>query len=498
MISRQVKFAQGCAARGRAGKQVARQMMAGREQTASREQTDAGTPLLASGLVTRRGFLQMGAAGAAAALAARAESSRADYSLSIAPYALEVSRGRVIRTLAYNAQVPGPLLRLEEGRPVTIEVSNRTGSPEVVHWHGLFLPADVDGAMEEGTPPIPPGGTARYTFTPRPAGFRWYHTHTFAGRNLNKGQYTGQHGFLWIEPRRNPGRYDAEAFLALHDWRGQLLASDDGSMNPYYDAATINGRALGFGEPLRVKRGQRLMLHVLNSSATDCHWIAMAGHQFKVAALDGNPVATPCAAPMLNLAPAERVSAIVQLDNPGVWVLGEVRKHIRAAGMGIVVEYAGCRDEPRWVQPEALSWDYQRFESREASAADNDGATKIPLVFRSKFTGHGDLDHWTINGKSFPKADTVDLKQGRRYRLQFRNESTDHHPVHLHRHVFELRQIAGRRTRGVMKDTVLVKSKTQVEVEFTANEPGLTLFHCHQQDHMDTGFMMLFRTLAFA
>ena len=101
--------------------------------------------------------------------------------------------------------MPGPLLRLKEGQPVTIDVTNQTGNSEVVHWHGLFLPPQVDGAMEEGTPPIPAGGHARYTFTPRPAGFRWYHTHVFAGKDLHRGQYTGEHGFLLIEPRDNPG-----------------------------------------------------------------------------------------------------------------------------------------------------------------------------------------------------------------------------------------------------------------------------------------------------
>ena len=425
------------------------------------------------------------------AAAARATVPAPDYSLEIAPCAWELSSRRTINTVAYNSQVPGPLLRLRELKPVTIEVVNRTKNPEVVHWHGLFLPSEIDGASEEGTPLIAPGASATYTFAPQPSGFRWYHTHTFAGRDLNKGQYTGQHGFLWIEPNSNPARYDVEFFLALHDWRGQLLASDDGSMNPYYDISTINGRVLGFGEPLRVKAGQRALLHILNSSATDCHWIALAGHQFHVFALDGNPVPTPCSVPMLSLAPAERVSCMVEMNNPGVWVLGEVRKHIRTAGMGIVVEYANRNEDPRWHQPETLSWDYAQFGGKQPGESLD--ATAIPLVFRSKFTGHGDLDHWTINGKSFPHTDPIDLKQGQRYRLEFKNRSTDDHPLHLHRHVFELRQLAGRETRGIMKDTIRVNANTQVDVEFTANDPGLTLFHCHQQDHMDMGFMMLFR-----
>ena len=313
-------------------------------------------------------------------------------------------------------------------------------------------------------------------------------------RDLRKGQYTGQHGFLFIEPRENPGLYDAEIFLALHDWKSHLLASDDGSMNPTYDVSTINGRVLGFGEPLRVKEGQRAVMHILNSSATDCHWLAMAGHQFEVFALDGNPVPQRQRVPILRLAPAERVSAIVQMNNPGVWILGEVRRHIQTAGMGIVIEYAGRRGKPQWQQPEALSWSYLPFASPKPASPRDPGVIQIPLVFKSKFTGHGDLDHWTINGKSYPHTETILLHKSQRYRLLLKNESTDHHPLHLHRHLFELCQWPGHgETRGIVKDTVLVDANTQVDVEFTADDPGMTLFHCHQQDHMDMGFMMLFR-----
>lgn len=436
--------------------------------------------------MTRRRLLQSlaGAWATEFATAQFPDNGPSDYTIEIAPYSLELSPRNFVQTIAYNSQVPGPLIRLKLGKPVTIEVKNRTRNEEIVHWHGLLIPSEVDGAMEEGTPMIPAGAGARYRFTPAPAGFRWYHTHTFAGRDLKKAQYSAQHGFLSIEPRDNPGRYDREFFLALHDWKGQLLASNDGSMMASYEVSTINGRVLGFGEPLRVNPGERALFHILNSSATDVHWVSLAGHAFEVIALDGNPVAVRRKTTMLRLAPAERVCATVEMNNPGVWVLGDVRKHIHAAGMGIVIEYAGRTGKPAWIQPQTLDWSYAQFGSGARTSKD---AIEIPLVFRSKFTGHGDVDHWTINGKSFPHTDTVTLERGRRYRLVFKNQSQNDHPVHLHRHIFEIAEC------GVPKDTVLVPSQEEMRVEFTANNPGASLFHCHQQDHMDAGFMMLFR-----
>jgi FtsP/CotA-like multicopper oxidase with cupredoxin domain len=436
-----------------------------------------------------------GLTAASTALAARAQPAPpADYTLNIASCELEAGPHRTIRTMAYNGQVPGPLLRLQEGRPVTIEVTNQAATSEVVHWHGLFLPSAVDGAMEEGTPMIPPGGRARYTFTPRPAGFRWYHTHIFAGKDLHKGQYTGEHGFLLVEPRENPARYDQEFFLALHDWDGQLLASGDGAMDPAYEVSTINGRVLGFGDPLRVKAGEQVLLHILNSSPTEVHWIALSGHQFKVVALDGNQVPRPQMVSMLRLAPAERVSALVEMNHPGAWVMGEVRKHIMAAGMGIVVEYSGSGGKPQWDQPNQLIWDYLPFAAAGSSPGPTVNAVTIPLVIESKFAGHGAMDHWTINGKSYPDTASPKLTPGQRYRLAFINRSTNDHPVHLHRHSFEVRRLPGHpEVSGILKDTILLDAGAQVEVEFTADDPGPTLFHCHQQNHMDAGFMMLFQ-----
>ena len=423
--------------------------------------------------------------------------AKAEYKLEIGPVTWELGPRRTIKTTAYNGQIPGPLLRFREGQPVTVEVVNRTESEDVIHFHGLFLPSAIDGAMEEGTPMIAAGASARYTFTPRPAGFRWYHTHTMAMGNLTLAQYGGQHGLMMVEAGNDSGAYDAEFFLALHDWAGHLLASDDGAMNPTYDVTTINGKMMGAGEPLRVKQGQRVLLHVLNSSPTEVHWVSLAGHTLRVIALDGNTIPSPQAVPMLRLAPAERVCVVVEMNNPGVWVLGEVRKHVQATGMGIVVEYANATGAPKWIQPEELVWDYGQFADGSgagaASASGNGEAIEIPLTFEAKFEGHGSEERWTINGKSYPDTESPVLTEGKRYRLVMKNPSLDDHPIHLHRHTFEVTNVGGAAMRGLMKDVLLIPAKSTSVVEFTANNPGNTLFHCHQQGHMDRGFMMVFR-----
>ena len=401
--------------------------------------------------------------------------------LRISEIALDLGPRKSVRTLAYNGQVPGPLLRVAAGKQITVEVTNETKDHEMVHWHGFHIPSDVDGAHQEGTPHVPARGNRSYTFTPNPPGTRWYHSHNMSSRNLKIGTYSGQFGMILVEPAGDPGRYDLDVPILLHEWEPYLAA---GGMEVEFKLFSINGKMLGASEPIRVRAGQRVLFRLLNASATLQHRLALAGHSLHVIALDGAPVASPRSVPFVDLGPGERADAIVEMKNPGVWILGELKDAERNAGMGIVVEYADQNGPARWVAPSPIPWDYTLF-GRDAPVPEPDG--RIPLVIRQPPGEH----RWTINGKSFPKTDTILVERGRRYRMLFDNQTADPHPLHLHRHTFELTRVADQRTSGVFKDVVVVPGWRQVEVDFVASNPGPTLFHCHQQFHMDSGFMAM-------
>jgi FtsP/CotA-like multicopper oxidase with cupredoxin domain len=420
---------------------------------------------------------------------------KADYTLRIAPLSLELAPGRLIKTTGYNGQVPGPLLRLREGRPVTINVINDAGYPDLVHWHGLYLPAIEDGAFEEGSPIIPVGQSRVYSYTPKPNGTRWYHSHAMAMTDLGRSTYSGEFGFLIVEPAAaEAGRYDREVLLAARRWEGEWVSMQDIHKGPppnnglevMYHAATLGQRMLGHDEPIRVRQGERVLFRLLNASATMDVSLALSGHKFTVIALDGNPVPTPAAVDALKLDVAERADVIVEMNNPGVWVFGSTDDDDRNMGMGVVVEYENRRGEPQWLPPQKAAWNYAAF-ARTAPATAPDATIK--LTFEKIPGGRGGYNRWTINGKSWPDTNPLfTVEEGKRYRLLMNNNSGDTHPVHTHRHTFEVTKVGDVSMSGLMKDTISMPRFSTAEIDFLADDPGPTFFHCHHQDHMDEGF----------
>jgi FtsP/CotA-like multicopper oxidase with cupredoxin domain len=471
---------------------------------------------------TRRNFLRCAGAAAGGALltpsklslALATEGARvvavpaqqADYTLTIAVKPIELAPDRIVSVTTYNGQFPGPLLRFKEGQPVTVDIHNETDTAEQLHWHGQAIPADVDGAAEEGTPFIPAHGSRRITFTPKPSGFRFYHTHVRAGADLAAGQYSGLVGPVYIEPKNNPGDYDREVFLTMKEFEPTLSRGGDMAMdflspaaevaalkekgetamkaslakgNPHgyevgYRSFTINGKMLRHGEPVRVKQGERVLFHVLNGSATEIRSLYLPGHSFTIVATDGNPLPQPVRVPGLWLGTAERISAVVEMNHPGVWVMGDLADDDRHNGMGIVVEYAGYRGKAQWIPPKPFKWNYAHLGASADPATQPDET--FEMLFEKKNAAADGFNLWTINGVAYPDsqmmaAPSFHLHEGRRYRLRMENASDDIHPVHLHRRIFELRRIAGQPTSGVMKDVMMLGGYQEAEVDFVADNP---------------------------
>ena len=311
---------------------------------------------------------------------------------------------------------------VKQGQRVVVEVRNDTDTPELVHWHGQTIPSEVDGAAEEGSPYVPAHGMSRIAFVPGPSGFRFYHTHVVAGADLNRGTYSGQFGPAYIEPKDDPGAYDREVFLVLKEFnpsfsRGGDMASDALVGTPIkalqqmgsaadeeakdktkgyevsYELFSINGRMLGQGDPIRVKMGERVLFHVLNASATEIRSLALPGHVFRVVALDGNPVPTPANVPVLWLGTAERISAIVEMRHPGVWIMGDLADDDRGHGMGVVVEYDGKNGKPQWLKPKPFHWDYTQFGKRDIAPMAPDETIQMTIV-KHNAAEHG-FNRWS-------------------------------------------------------------------------------------------------------
>ena len=185
------------------------------------------------------------------------------------------------------------------------------------------------------------------------------------------------------------------------------------------------------------------------------------------------------------------------MNNPGIWILGATEPPSAAPASASSSSTKASTPSPNGPDPSErtqIRRDYSPFgrNLRRASPAATPDQI-IEMVFEKIPGGAGQFNNFTVNGKPYPHENEFVLKQGHRYRLVFRNRTDDAHPLHLHRHQIELVDNDGTPTSGVIKDTVVVPFYGRATVDFTANQPGLTLFHCHIQAHMDYGFKALFR-----
>ncbi|MFO0551956.1 MAG: copper oxidase [Polyangiaceae bacterium] len=197
--------------------------------------------------------------------------------------------GLVARCWGYNGRVHGPTIEAVEGDRVRIYVTNKLPAPTSTHWHGLFLPAGMDGVAGLTQPVIQPGETYRYEFTLRQHGTFMYHSHHDEMTQMALGMM----GLFVIHPRRPSAaqRVDRDFALLLSEWAIPAGASrpNPNAMDGF-NVLTINAKAFPGTAPLVIKKGDRVRLRIGNLSAMDHHSIHMHGHYFKVVATDGGPI----------------------------------------------------------------------------------------------------------------------------------------------------------------------------------------------------------------
>jgi FtsP/CotA-like multicopper oxidase with cupredoxin domain len=452
-----------------------------------------------------------GAVGQAEARRRRAGAPVREVTLSAAPVTIDLA-GRTVTTWAYNDAVPGPVVRLRAGEVLRARLDNRLGEPTTIHWHGVALRNDMDGAAGMTQPPVGPGGRFTYEFTVPDPGTYWFHPHV--GLQLDRGLY----GPLLVDDPAEPGRYDHEQVVVLDDWTdgvgpspeqlqarlaaqggmmmGQggmdMMGQSGGNTSPVlggsggqidYPLYLLNGRPPADPPTIRGRPGQRLRLRVVNAAAETAFRLALGGHRLTVTHSDGLPV-VPVTVDALVLGMGERYDAVITLGD-GAFPLVALAEGKRGHALGVVRTGAGAPPttaaRPGELDGRLLALGELRADPRVAL-----GARQPDRTHQVVLSG-GMMDaRWTINGRTFDDQVPLQVRQGERVRLVLANQSMMFHPVHLHGHSFQVRAQAG---MGPRKDTVIVRPMEQLAVDLAAANPGQWMLHCHNLYHQQAGMM---------
>jgi multicopper oxidase len=406
--------------------------------------------------------------------------------------------------LVYGATVPAPLIRANVGDELAITVANRLNHPTSVHWHGIALRNDMDGATP-ATADIDAGRDYTYRFSVPHPGTYWAHPHT--GLDTDYGLYLP----IIVDDPTEPGRYDTEWIVMLDDWTAgigktpkelyddlhghsmsgmamngvgtsPLLGGDAGDINyPYY---LINGRIPAAPTTFTAKPGQRIRIRIINAGSDTAFRVALAGHSMTVTHTDGYPV-VPTEVDAVLMGMGERYDVIVTAAD-GVFPLVAMAEGKNAVARALLSTGTGTAPEPGF-QPAELKKRVGTVDMFTATAAVDLGAAKPDVNLSAVLAGDMMNYNWTINGQPFSNRTPLQIRQGQRAVLTFNNTTTMWHPMHLHGHTFQMIKPDG--SPGARKDTAIVLPKQQVGVALIADNPGVWMLHCHNTYHQEAGMM---------
>lgn len=452
-------------------------------------------------------ILMIGGAAAASEDALRAEFGRAlrkrahangrvvDFDLVAAPTELRLVDGHAIRVWAYNGQVPGPTLKVRLGDTVRVRVTNRLPQETTVHWHGVRVPNGMDGVPNLTQPPIPPGGSFVYEFTPKDAGTFWFHPHVRSSEQVERGLY----GVLIVEDDPPPP-FSRDIVWVIDDWlldgTGQVFPEFNTPHDLMHDGrwgnfVTVNGR---IDTTLTVRAGERIRLRLLNASNGRVYLPDFGGLEPRIIAVDGLYSAKPVDLRGFELAPGNRIDLDLRLTDAS------------SARYEIVDRfYAPQPNRLATIVVDGISDAATSFASpAHAQVPRWSQGMRAPIAKTFRLNSRRGGEHgieWTINDRAFAGHDhsappALVMQADRFVHLQFVNDSFRLHPIHLHGMFFRLLARNGVPVdEPFFRDTVLVHSKETIDIGLVPLDVGDWMMHCHILEHAEAGMMTTLRVV---
>ncbi len=419
---------------------------------------------------------------------------------------LQINDNITVPVYTYNGSVPGAQIRVKQGERVKIVFKNELPEPTAIHWHGYPVPINQDGVPGVTMDAVKPGETFTYEFTATIPGTYWYHSHQKSAEQVDKGLY----GTLIVEPKKEE-KVDRDYTLVLDEWMSQPETSStnghaqhtnmhhggNGMMHDMsmYDIFTINGKSGTSIEPLKVKKGEKVRLRLINAGYMS-HKLHLHGHKFQIVATDGQPINSPqpIKDELLNIAPGERYDIEFIADNPGEWLL-ECHGNMKGTdGMKVKIQYEGQANyTDKANAKETLPVvDITTYGKQKPARFTLDQTYDVEYTMDLGTAMGKNGMVFTINGKTYPDTAPVNVKKGDLVKVKFVNHSpTDIHPMHVHGHFFQVLSKNGKPITGssLIKDTLNVNPGEEYVVAFQANNSGNWMFHCHDLHHASAGMV---------
>lgn len=412
-----------------------------------------------------------------------------EYALEASEFHWEIAPGKTIPAWGFNRQLPGPVLRARKGDTLVIKVKNSLEEPTIVHWHGVRLPATMDGtdAMQKL---IEPGEAFEYRFTVPDAGTFWYHSHHNETVQLERGLY----GALVVDDDSDPV-LDADRVLVIDDIKlteegefkeegfvGHFKERHDGRQG---DTLLINGKET---PTLSIAAGQRERWRLVNASSARYFTLHLGGRPFAIIGTDGGLIEQPVPVTEVLITPGERVDIVV-----GPFAEGEViplaslpynrMTFLKAKGEQFATIQVGAPRPSEAFIPETLRT-IEPLAPQDAAVG-----RKVKLSVGASLKRGLDF---LVNGTRH--AHDRPVKVGELQVWEVRNTSLMDHPFHLHGFFFQVLEVNGKAPAyRAWKDTVNLPPRSTMKIAWLPdNRPGRWMYHCHILEHHAAGMMAHF------